>query len=68
MLPFDELNKDSTLTRHHAVDEFHGVPRQERPGVDTYEENDPIKVWKERGDGYLVAVEASPSEAFELNS
>lgn len=68
MLPFDDLDKDSTLTRHHTADEFHGVPRQERPGFGTYEENDPIKIWKKRGDGYLVAVEASPEEPLDVDS
>jgi hypothetical protein len=65
MLPFDELDKDPTLSRQHTADEFHGVPRQERPGFDTHEENDPFKIWKERGDGYLVAVEAPSPEALD---
>lgn len=68
MLPFSNLEKDSTLNRHHAADKFHGVPREERPGFSAHEENDSFKIWKERGDGYLVAVEAPSPEALDQAS
>jgi len=68
MLPFDELNEDETLSRHHVADEFHGIPRQERPGFEAYEEDDPFRVWKKRGDGYLIAVESPSAEDLNLSS